>query len=145
MGIVNAPGRVRTGECEVKAGISPVLRRKMEMKKVLTLALLASAAVATSAFAQTSASGTVLVTGTVPGKCSAIGSFSDTINLGDISTADGLVLSSFGNNVGGLSRSFTIVCTSANASITVSSDSLNEATDNSTAGCTTPRFRPHLT
>lgn len=104
------------------------------MKKILTLALLATAATATPAFAQTSATGTVQVIGTVPGKCTAITPISGTINLGDISTPSGTVLSAFSNNIGGLSRSFTIVCTSANASITVSSDSLSNATDSTTGG-----------
>ena len=109
------------------------------MKKFAALALLATAAIATPAMAQTSASGTVLVTGTVPGKCTAITPISGTITLGDISTSTGTVLSSFGNNSGGLSRSFTIVCTSSNASITVSSDSLNNTTDNTTGNGYTGR------
>lgn len=109
------------------------------MKKVLTLALLATAAIATPAMAQTSASGTVQVIGTVPGKCTAITPISGTITLNDISTPTGTVLSTFGNNSGGLSRTFTIVCTSANASISVSSDSLNNSTDNTTGGGYTGR------
>lgn len=108
------------------------------MKKFAALALLATAAIATPAMAQ-SASGTIQVTGTVPGKCTAITPITGTITLNDISTSTGTVLSSFSNQTGGLSRSFTVVCTSANASISVSSDALNNATDSSTGGGYTGR------
>jgi hypothetical protein len=108
------------------------------MKKIVALALLATAAIATPAMAQ-SASGTIQVTGVVPGKCTALTPITGTITLNDISTATGTVLSAFSNNAGGLSRSFTVVCTSANASISVSSDALNNASDASTGGGYTGR------
>jgi len=108
------------------------------MKKFVALALLATAAIATPAMAQ-SATGTIQVTGVVPGKCAAITPITGTITLNDISTPTGTVLSSFANNSGGLSRSFTVVCTSANASISVSSDALNNSTDSSTGGGYTGR------
>lgn len=109
------------------------------MKKFAALALLATAAIATPAMAQ-SASGTILVTGMVPGKCTAAPAISGTITLNDISLSpSGTVNSAFSNETGGLSRSFTVVCTSANASISVSSDSLNNATDNTTGSGYTGR------
>lgn len=108
------------------------------MKKIACIAMAATAFVAAPAMAQ-SASGNVLVTGVVPGKCTAAGGISGTINLGDISNADGTVRGSFSNNVGGLSRSFTIVCTSANVNITVSSDALNNTADNTTGSGYTGR------
>ena len=102
------------------------------MKKILTLALLASAAIATPALAQ-SASGTVAVTGTVAGKCTAITPITGTITLGEMANSAGTVISGFTNNVGGLSRSFTVICTSSNASITVSSTNLVNSADATTA------------
>ena len=102
------------------------------MKKILTLALLASAAIATPALAQ-SASGTVAVTGTVAGKCTAITPITGTITLGEMANSAGTVISGFTNNVGGLSRSFTVICTSANVSITVSSNALANTADATTA------------
>ena len=101
------------------------------MKKILTLALLASAAIATPAMAQ-SASGTVLVTGTVAGKCTAITPITGTINLGELANSSGTIISAFTNNVGGLSKSFTVICTSANVSITVSSNALANTADATT-------------
>ena len=103
------------------------------MKKILTLALLASAAIATPALAQTSASGTVAVTGTVAGKCTAITPITGTITLGEMANSAGTVISGFTNNVGGLSRSFTVICTSSTASITVSSTNLAILADAGTA------------
>lgn len=108
------------------------------MKKFAALALLATAAIATPAMAQ-SASGTILVTGMVPGKCTALTPISGTITLNDLSTTTGTVNSAFSAQTGGLSRSFTVVCTSANASISVSSDALNNATDNTTGSGYTGR------
>ena len=102
------------------------------MKKILTLALLASAAIATPALAQ-SASGTVAVTGTVAGKCTAITPITGTITLGELANSAGTVISGFTNNTGGLSRSFTVICTSSNASITVSSTNLVNSADATTA------------
>lgn len=101
------------------------------MKKILTLALLASAAIATPALAQ-SASGTVAVTGTVAGKCTAITPITGTITLGEMANSAGTVISGFTNNTGGLARSFTVICTSANVSITVSSNALANSADATT-------------
>ena len=102
------------------------------MKKILTLALLASAAIATPALAQ-SASGTVAVTGTVAGKCTAITPITGTITLGELANSGGTIISGFTNVTGTLTRSFTVICTSSNASITVSSTNLVNSADATTA------------
>ncbi len=102
------------------------------MKKITTLALLAAAAIATPAMAQT-ASGTVAVTGTVAGKCTAAPAITGTITLGELANSGGTIISGFTNNTGGLSRSFNVVCTGANASITVSSNNLTNSADATTA------------
>ncbi len=102
------------------------------MKKFATLALLATAAIATPALAQT-ATGTVAVTGTVAGKCTASPAITGTIALAELANSGGTVISTFSNNVGGLARSFTVICTSANASITVSSTNLTNSADATTA------------
>lgn len=102
------------------------------MKKFAALALLATAAIATPALAQT-ATGTVAVTGTVAGKCTASPAITGTIALAELANSGGTIISTFSNNVGGLSRSFTVICTSANASITVSSNNLTNSADATTA------------
>ena len=103
------------------------------MKKIAYIAMAAAAMAATPAMAQ-SATGSVDVTGFVLGKCTAQTPITDSINLGDLATSAGTINSTFSANVGGLSRSFTVVCTSANVNITVSSDALNNTTDSSTSG-----------
>lgn len=103
------------------------------MKKIALIALAASAAaIATPAAAQTSATGTVQVTGTVAAKCTAITPITGLITLNELAKADGTVEGTFVNQTGTLTRSFTVKCTGATPSISVSSDSLNNATDNTT-------------
>lgn len=103
------------------------------MRKITTIAMIAAAAVAAPAMAQsTSVAGTVDVTGSVAGKCSVPSAISGTITLNELAIANGTVNSTFSNQTGGLSRSFTVHCTSANVSITVSSDALNNSTDSTT-------------
>lgn len=109
------------------------------MKKFATIAIAAAAVVATPAAAQTVATGTVDVSGSVAGKCTALTPITGSITLNELALADGTINSAFSNQTGGLSRSFTVICTSANVSISVSSDALNNATDNTTAGGYTGR------
>jgi hypothetical protein len=111
------------------------------MKKVISIALAAVAVHATPAMAQTVASGTVNVSGSVNGKCTALNPISGSITLNELALADGTVDSAFSSQTGGLSRSFSIVCTSANVKIAVSSDALNNTTDSSTAGGYTGRVQ----
>jgi len=103
------------------------------MKKLIVLAAAASAAaIATPAAAQ-SATGTVAVSGTVGAKCTA-SDFSSSIPLGELAKADGTIDGTFPNNTAGLSRSFTLRCTSNKVKITVSSDQLkNTAVGQATA------------
>lgn len=102
------------------------------MKKIALIALAASAvAIATPAAAQ-NASGSVIVNGTVAAKCTALPDLDDTITLNELALANGTVDSAFSSNSGGLTRSFTVKCTGATPSITVSSNSLNNATSNTT-------------
>src|SRR4051794_41004007 len=90
------------------------------MKKLVIAALATTAAVvATPAAAQT-ASGTVSVTGTVAAKCSTATNLNASINLGELALANGTIDTAFASNIGGLSRSFTVVCTSPN--VTLSAD-----------------------
>ncbi len=108
------------------------------MKKIAYIAMAAAAMAATPAMAQ-SASGSVAVTGWVGGKCTAQTPIAGAIDLGDLATSAGLINSTFSANVGGLSRSFSVICTSANVNITVSSDALNNSTDSTTGGGYTGR------
>lgn len=110
------------------------------MKKAILIGLLASvAAFASPAMAQTVASGTVGVTGSVAGKCTAQSPITGSITLNELAKTDGTVDGTFSSQTGGLSRSFYVVCTSANVSITVSSDALNNQTDSTTGGGYTGR------
>lgn len=108
------------------------------MKKIAYIAFAAAAVIATPAMAQ-NATGTVGVTGSVGGKCTAMTPITGSITLNELAKADGTVDSAFSSQSGGLSRSFTVICTSANASITVSSDALNNSTDSSSGGGYTGR------
>lgn len=94
------------------------------MKKFVLLAAVASAAAIASPAVAQSATGSVTVTGSVADKCFAITPISDTITLGELAlqtgTNAGTIDSAFSSNTGGLSRSFTVRCTTTTPSITVS-------------------------
>ncbi|HVR89802.1 MAG TPA: hypothetical protein VHG29_01755 [Novosphingobium sp.] len=109
------------------------------MKKIALIALAASAAALATPAAAQSASGTVGVTGTVAAKCTAITPITGTITLNELALANGTVDAAFGAQTGGLTRSFTVNCTGATPSITVSSDALNHSTDPTTANGYTGR------
>ena len=116
------------------------------MKKIVYIAMAATAFAASPALAQ-NASGTVGVSGSVAGKCTAMTPITGSITLNELALASGKVDSAFSSQTGGLSRSFTVICTSANVQISVSSDSLNNGTDNTTGGGYTGRvhYRSTLT
>lgn len=109
----------------------------MKNKAILALALPALAFTA-PALAQ-SATGSVQVTGTVASKCTAQSPITGTINLGELAKSDGTVDSAFTSNSGGLTRSFSVVCTSANVQIAVSANALNNTSDQTTGGGYTGR------
>jgi hypothetical protein len=106
-----------------------------EMKKIVFAALVAASALgATPALAQ-SASGTIGVTGSVGAKCTASTEIAGTIALGELSRASGTVDSAFSNAAGGLSRSYTVKCTSATPHIAVDATPLT-TTSSGAAGYT---------
>lgn len=108
------------------------------MKKLALIALTASSAIATPALAQ-SATGSVVVNGSVAAKCTASPTISGTISLNELALADGTIDSAFTSQTGGLTRSFSVVCTSASPTITVSSTALNNTTDATTGNGYTGR------
>lgn len=108
------------------------------MKKMILAALAASAAIASPVMAQTT-TGTVDVTGSVQSKCTAQSPISGTITLGELAKTDGTVDGTFSSQSGGLSRSFSVVCTSANVQLKLSSDALNNQTDQTTGSGYTGR------
>lgn len=102
------------------------------MKKIATLALLASAAIATPAMAQT-VTGTINITGTVQAKCLVVpgngNTFGTTVAMGELSQADGTLkssatLSNTFATVGGTGLTAQVVCTSANPDVSVLSEPL---------------------
>lgn len=103
------------------------------MKKFTALALLATAAIATPAMAQT-ATGTVQVTGTVSAKCAITSTAPTAITLNELALSNGTVDSAFSSQTGGLTRSFTVKCTSSSPTVAVSSTQLNNTTDSTTGG-----------
>lgn len=109
------------------------------MKKIAAIALFAAGLTAAPAMAQTVATGTVNVSGSVAGKCTALTPITGAITLNELALSGGTVNGAFSNQTGGLSRTFTVICTGANTSITVSSDALNNASDNTTGGGYTGR------
>lgn len=103
------------------------------MKKLAYLAILATAAIATPALAQ-SATGTINITGTVAKKCfvnapTAGSSFGGSVAMGELAQSDGTLLPT-----GTLSANFAaagatvltaqVVCTSANPDVSVLSEPL---------------------
>ncbi|MFL6858666.1 MAG: hypothetical protein ACJ8DZ_05430 [Allosphingosinicella sp.] len=108
------------------------------MKKLVALTLAAAtAAIATPAAAQTVASGTVTVTGTVAAKCTTNPNLDASITLGELALANGTVDPAFSGAVGGLSRSFSVVCTSSSPILSVEAlPLLNAAIVTPTAGYT---------
>jgi hypothetical protein len=105
------------------------------MNKIIFTALLAGSATAASpAFAQ-SATGTVEVSGTVASKCTASAPISGTIDLGELALDSGTVDTAFSDN-GGLSKSFTVKCTSAAPHIKVVASPLSVASPSGAAGYT---------
>lgn len=106
------------------------------MKKLILIGLGAAAISASPAMAQSAnASGTVQVTGSVASKCTAQDTgITGTIPLGELALSTGLVDSAFSNNTAGLTRSFTVVCTTANPKIEVSSTKLALSSDAASAG-----------
>lgn len=107
------------------------------MKKLILLAIPA-ALIASPAFAQ-SASGSVAVTGTVGGRCAALTPITGTFNLGELALTNGTVDSAFSNHVDPLSKQFTIMCTSADANVSIEADPMDNTGDNSTGGGYTGR------
>lgn len=103
------------------------------MKKIAILALLATAAIASPAMAQTSTTGTINITGTVAAKCFVLpgsgNTFGTTVAMGELSQADGTLktsatLSSTFGTVGGTGLTAQVVCTSANPDVSVLSEPL---------------------
>ena len=107
------------------------------MKKLILLAVPA-ALVASPAFAQ-SATGSVGVSGVVSGRCAALTPITGNFNLGELAQNDGTVDSAFSNHVDPLSKQFTIVCTSADAQVTIEATPLDNTGDNTTGSGYTGR------
>lgn len=103
------------------------------MRKLLILAVPA-ALIASPALAQ-NATGTVIINGTVGNKCTVVtgsgtsATWGTTVNLGELSQSDGTLrssasLSSDFDTIAGGAQNATIVCTTANPSISVNADAL---------------------
>lgn len=108
------------------------------MKKLILLAIPA-ALVATPAFAQGSATGSVGVTGVVGGRCAALTPITGSFNLGELALTNGTVDSAFSSHVDPLSKQFTIVCTSADANVSIDATPLDNSGDNTTGSGYTGR------
>lgn len=100
------------------------------MKKLALVAMTAAAALAAPAMAQTT-TGTILITGTVASKCTVVSTspagstFGTTVALGELAQADGTLatdLASRFTSIGGAGLTAKVVCTSANADVTVNAD-----------------------
>lgn len=103
------------------------------MKKLVFAALVASAAIASPAAAQV-VTGTVNITGSVPAKCTVLAptagsTFGGTVAMGDLSQANGTLkptgtLSATFGSVNAAALVAKVVCTSANATVSVTSTPL---------------------
>lgn len=107
------------------------------MKKLILLAIPA-ALIASPAFAQ-NASGSVAVTGVVGGRCAALTPITGTFNLGELAKTDGTIDPAFPNNTTGLSKQFTIMCTSADSNVAIDATPMDNAGDNTTGSGYTGR------
>lgn len=107
------------------------------MKKLILLAIPA-ALIASPAFAQ-AASGSVGVTGVVGGRCAALTPITGSFNLGELALTNGTVDTAFSNHIDPLSKQFTIVCTSADAQVSIDATPLNNTGDNTTGSGYTGR------
>lgn len=91
------------------------------MKKIVSLALLASAAIATPAFAQ--ATGTITLTGTVGEKCFVIGTaIGGNVDFLALDQANGTLRTGLDTDFG--TKAFTVKCTSTNPTVSVTASPL---------------------
>jgi hypothetical protein len=99
------------------------MREEQTMKAFALIAATAAILSAGPAVAQTvesqNATGTIAVTGVVTSKCAADPSLDESIDLGELALRNGTVDTAFAGNVGGLSRTFTVNCTSPNPLMSV--------------------------
>lgn len=110
------------------------------MKKIATLALLASAALATPAMAQST--GTITINGSVAGKCAVVAGtnapdWKATVNLGELAKTDGTLKTSADletafNAAAAGTQDARVVCTVANPKISVDANPL--VAQNNSAG-----------
>jgi hypothetical protein len=105
------------------------------MKKIVFAALVAGSALAASPALAQSASGQIGVTGSVAAKCTASSEIGGTIALRELASANGTVDSAFSNAEAGLTRSYTVKCTSATPHIAVEATPLT-TTSSGAAGYT---------
>lgn len=122
------------------------------MKKIALLALAAStAALATPVMAQT-VTGTINITGSVANKCSVVNgsdtsnSWGTSIDMGELSGADGTLLSSSTlsstfNTLAGANRIARVVCSTLNPTIAVNADPLVNSTAAVTGYVNTVHFQ----
>jgi hypothetical protein len=103
------------------------------MKKFALLALAASAAIATPAAAQT-VTGTINLTGSVAPKCFVVpgngSTFGSTVAFGELAVADGTLRTDLATAFG--TQSFSVLCTTANPTISVDSTALATAAPSAT-------------
>lgn len=123
------------------------------MKKIALFALAAStAAIATPASAQAISTGTINITGSVASKCSVVNGSSTsatwgtTIDMGELSQADGTLLASATlastfNTQTGTNRIARVVCSTLNPKISVDADPLVNATAAVTGYVNTVHFQ----
>lgn len=110
----------------------------MRLITALGFAAVSAFALSTAASAQTSATGTLNLTGNVPTKCAVTGADSTTVNLGDLSGTDGRLSSTFINTTAAspaASFSFSVTCTGAAPLASVDADPMVSVTP-ATAGFT---------
>lgn len=102
------------------------------MKKLALVAMTAAAALATPAMAQTTTTGTIIINGSVTPKCSVVpnnagNTWGTTVELGELAQADGTLATDLATRFGtegGEGLSAKVVCTSADADVTVDANPL---------------------
>lgn len=118
------------------------------MKKIVLAALAAtSALIAVPASAQT-VTGTVNLTGSVAPKCFVLpgngGTFTGSVNFGELAAADGTLRSGLSGDVTAAALAFRVLCTTANPDVTVDASPLATATAATAGYANTINYAAHV-
>ena len=120
------------------------------MKKIAFLAAAACAAIASPAMAQTNATGTITLNGTVASKCSvtsapAGSTFAQTVNFGELAQANGTLRAGLAGDFTTAAVVATVVCNTGTPLISVDANAMVNATSPATGYANTINYTATVT